>query len=271
MSWYWRKITLWLFVAILVVLPISYYVIEQNRPPEEKELAQLDKLASSVLRATEKGDLETAKQDVSQLAMLFPNKTLPISIKIESLNAVTQTILSAKKAYSNPTVTQNQLIWHATQVRLVVDALHQPKNPLWQTYYESYSQQMQHLLLSAVERNKEAVLTQFEENYQLYLALRPAMTIQVKENTMQIITNQYEGITRQIRDSKWDWQVLRASIRELHNAMQDAFIGEEQTAIGSSQNGEDSIYFIMVWLGALILLSLAYVAWIKYSAAQQRI
>ncbi|ATO51225.1 MULTISPECIES: sporulation protein YpjB [Brevibacillus] len=265
-----RMLLLLLVMGFLLAMPISYFVTKMNQPPEEKHLAELDKVAGEMLRATEKGDYDTAKLKIERLASQFPNETLPISLRIESLNAVTQSILSAKKAYASPKTTENRLLWHATQVRVAVDALSHQRSPMWRTYYNSYSKQMQNLLQAAVERDTETLRAQYEENYQLYLALRPAMTIQLKEQAMDKVTRKYEEIAKHLLNQKLDWQMMRSSIRELSSTMQEAFVGEDQTAVGSFMDNPESTYRLMVWISTLVTVSLAYVAWIKYSAMKQR-
>ncbi|MBO8162976.1 MAG: sporulation protein [Brevibacillus sp.] len=235
--------------------------------PEHQHMQQLDKLAEDFYQSTKQGDVERSRQQIDKIAELFPNITLPVTIRIESLNAVTQSILAAKQMFASPRVNEERLLWHATQVRIAIDALHHLHQPLWKQYQSSYMNQLHHLMEAAVQQDLNQFRAQFDENYYLYLVIRPGMGIHVKDQQMNTIDSAYDSVIRALRHTAPDWQVIRDGLRQLSAAMQAAFGGEERTAMGGPYVPA-SPYMLIFSVTAAVVLTLTYVGWKKYRAEQ---
>ncbi|MGD8189232.1 sporulation protein YpjB [Brevibacillus ginsengisoli] len=265
------KILLFLLVVgLLLAVPISNFFQLFDVPPTQEQIGKLDKLADEMLEAAKKGDMDTARVRLNRLAEMFPNQTLPVTIRIESLNAITQSILAAKQTFSSAKAGEDLYIWHATRVRVAIDALSHEHQPMWKNYYPSYSDQMQHLLQASVERNAGMFRAQLEENYRLFLAIRPAMSIHLKEQQMNLITTSYEQLTKELKKENPDWQMVRETLRDLHSTMQESFSGNETSAWGVLVEPGSPFMMIMT-VSLAVTLTLAYVAWKKYSGEQGKL
>lgn len=263
-----RMILLFLVVTgLLLALPISKLFPIFDVPPNQEHLRTLDKIAEEMLEATKKGDIEKAKHHIDQLADLFPNQTLPISIRIESLNAVTQSILSAKQVFATSKEEENIYLWHATRVRIAIDALSHDHQPMWKQYYSSFSNQMQQLLQVSVTRDAAALRSQLEENYQLYLVIRPAMSIHLQEQQMSKIAAHYEHLLKETKNESLDWQIIRETLRDLHGDIQESFAGEDKSTIGTLM-APGSPFMLIITIALAVTVTLSYVAWKKYVAEQ---
>jgi sporulation protein YpjB len=264
-----RKNRLILFGLILIGLslawPIHYFFSQMEKPTDEQQLAELDKLAGDLLALTKKGEVDAARGKLDQLAEMFPNQTLPTRIRLESLNAVTQSILDAKKMYTSSHVNEEKLLWHATQVRVAIDALSHAHQPMWKEYYSPFANQMQNLLQASVERDSIEFRAQFEENYRLYLAIRPAMSVQLQESQMDRIGAVYQRLQKEMRNEPIEWQVIRETLRELSGLMQVAFLGEDKSAQAGLMQPR-SPFMLIASITAMVSLVLSYVAWKKYWA-----
>lgn len=256
-----------LIVGLLLAVPISNFFQFFDVPPNQEQLGKLDKLADEMLVATKKGDMDTARIRLNRIAEMFPNQTLPVTIRIESLNAITQSILAAKQTFSTAKEAEEVYIWHATRVRVAIDALSHEHQPMWKNYYSSYSDQMQHLLQTSVERNVDAFRAQLEENYHLFLAIRPAMSIHLKEQQMNLITSSYEHLMKEMKSESPEWQLVRDTLRELHATMQEAFSGNEKSAWGTLME-PGSPFMLIMTIALAVTLTLTYVAWKKYAGEQ---
>ncbi|UFJ42755.1 sporulation protein YpjB [Brevibacillus humidisoli] len=254
-----------LLIGLMLAWPITYFAGQLEKEPEQHHLHQLDQLAEDFFQATKQGDIERSRQHIAKIAELFPNLTLPVTIRIESLNAVTQSILAAKQTFVSPRVSEERLLWHATQVRIAIDALHHEHQPIWKNYYPSFTNQLQNLMQAVVERDLTEFRAQFDEQYYLYLAIRPAMSIQVDEQEMSAIDAAYELIIREMRNESPDWQVIRDSLRELSVVMQSVFVGEERSAAGGPWMPGSPLTIIMT-IAIVVMLPLTYVGWRKYLA-----
>ncbi|KQL49320.1 sporulation protein [Brevibacillus choshinensis] len=259
-----RYLLFFLGVGLFLSWPIHNLYSKLDQPIEEKQLAALDQVAHELLTNVKKGDIENAQKRIVQLAEQFPNQHLPIPIRIESLNAVTQSILAAKQSFASTNVSEQQLLWHATQVRVAIDALTHVHQPMWRSYYPSIATQVQNLQQSAVERNFTQFREQFDENYRLYLAIKPAMSIQLPEGQMSSISASYNVISKEMRNSQMDWQLVREALRDLNGSMQAAFVGEEKSTFALLMMRPDSPMVMIVSVGIALLIALSYVAWKKY-------
>ncbi|NGQ94545.1 sporulation protein [Brevibacillus sp. SYP-B805] len=264
-----RKNRLLLLGLILIGLslawPVHYFFSQMNKPESEQHLAELDKLAGDMLALTKRGDVEGARGKLDRLAELFPNQTLPTRIRLDSLNAVTQSILAARQIYTSAQVPEEQLLWHATQVRVAIDALSHVHQPMWKGYYASFANQMENLLHAALERDSGEFRAQFEENYRLYLAIRPAMSVQLHEGQMERISAVYQLLQKEMRKEQTDWQAIRELLRDLYGLMQLAFLGEDRNTAAILMQPRSPLLLI-ISITAMVSLALAYVAWKKYAA-----
>lgn len=259
-----RFLLFFLMIGLFLSWPIHNLYTKLDQPIEEKQLAALDQIAHELLTYAKKGDIEGAQQRIVQLAERFPNQHLPNPIRIESLNAVTQSILAAKQIFSSTNASEQQLLWHATQVRIAIDALTHDHQPMWRSYYPSLVTQVQNLQLSAVDRDFNQFREQFDENYRLFLAIKPGMSIQLPEAQMSSITVTYDVISKEMRKSQVDWQLVREALRELNGSFQVAFVGEEKSTFARLMMRPDSPFIILASIATALVIALSYVAWKKY-------
>jgi len=259
-----RFLLFFLIIGLFLSWPIHNLYSKLDQPIEEKQLAALDQIAHELLSYAKKGDFEGAQQRIKELADRFPNQQLPVPIRIESLNAVTQSILAAKKSFASTNVSEQQLLWHATQVRVAIDALTHMNQPMWRSYYPSLANQVQNLQQSAVERNFFQFREQFDENYRLFLAIKPAMSIQLPEEQMSSLANAYDVIYKEMRNTKMDWQVVREALRDLNGSMQLAFVGAEESTFARLMMRPDSPLVMLLSVAIALLIALSYAAWKKY-------
>ena len=261
-----RYLLFFLTIGLLLSWPIHTLYTKLDRPEEEKRLYEMDRIASDLLEYVRKGDMVGAQESIEKLSMRFPNQSLPVPIRIETLNAVTQSILAAKQSILSPNESTEQLLWHATRVRVAIDALTHQHQPMWRNYYTAFLTQVQNLQQSAVERDFETFHEQFEEHYRLFLAIKPAMSIHLAETKMTAISTAYEQINKEMRKGEKDWQLVREALRDLHGLMEGVFVGEEKSAFARLMMRPDSPMLIMSSIIIAVLLSLAYVAYRKYQA-----
>ncbi|WNC17283.1 sporulation protein YpjB [Brevibacillus brevis] len=259
-----RYLLFFIVIGLFLSWPIHSLYTKLDQPTDEKQLAALDQIAHEMLTNVKKGDIDGAQKRIVQLAQQFPNQRMPIPIRIESLNAVTQSILAAKKSFAGANVSEQQLLWHATQVRVAIDALTHVHQPMWRSYYPSIATQVQNLQQSAVERNYTQFREQFDENYRLYLVIKPAMSIQLPEAEMTSISAAYDRISKEMRNAQVDWQLVREALRDLNGSMQTAFIGREESTFARLMMRPDSPMTMIVSVGIALLIALSYVAWKKY-------
>lgn len=260
-----RILLLLVVSGLLLSWPISYFFIKWEELPGQEELRELDQLAEELLTSTKKGDYDFAREHMQLLAQRFPNQVLPAAIRLESLNALTETILAAKQQFLTPQVQEEKLLWHAIQVRLAMDALTHPNQPMWREYQTSFFQQLQQMMEAAVERKGEELRHLLDDNYQLFLAIRPAMGVQISEKLMTRISSAYGSILKELRSQSLDWLIIRDALRELNGAMQEVFLGEDKSASGDLM-APGSPFSLIVSITAFVTLALTYVGWKKYVA-----
>lgn len=262
-----KILMLLLFTVLVLSWPIAFFLGMLDQSVEEDNFAQVDRLASELLALTKKGEHDLARAKLQRLAEIFPHQTLPVSIRIESLNAVTQSILAALHVFASSQSDDNKLLWHATQVRVAIDALAHTNHPIWRNYHSSYISQVQNLLQASVERDVPTLRDQFAENYRFYLALKPAMSVQLSEMQMEVINQSYELLVKEIRKDALDWQIVRELLRELNGAISLAFLGEDKHALGNWL-GRGQLVIMIASVSTMVTMTLCYVAWRKYSAAR---
>jgi hypothetical protein len=81
---------------------------------------------------------------------------------------------------------------------------------------------------------------------------------------MTSISASYNVISKELRNSQIDWQLVRETLRDLNSSVQTAFVGEEKSTFALLMMRPDSPMVIVVSVGIALLIALSYVAWKKY-------
>lgn len=169
-----RKLYLLLLTILLMVSSVPVFASEKEAASQQHLLQDLDRLSQEALKLTEQGQFEEAKQRLDALAQRFTQINFHNRMSIEALELASNSMVQGKQAYTETNPDKNEALWHATQIRILIDALTHPNQPIWKGYHMTYLEQVGKMLHHSERKEIEDLSNALHEHYQLYTILKPA-------------------------------------------------------------------------------------------------
>lgn len=241
----------------------SARVPEQTMPVYQK----MDVLSQDVYQLAKEGKYPEAKEKLASLGALFAETKPPKGLSIEAVNALSDTIIKAKRAFAAVKLEPNRLLWHALQIRLAIDSLTHEKQPLWKNYYSSYQEHINKMMLLGAGHKQAEFSQAFAQNLQLYQTLKPAITVAASAQQMEALYSIYSFLLQETRKAEYNWEGITNALTELNRLVDAIFVGEDRSAFAPGMP-PDSPLLIIALFASVILTSLGYVGWRKYKAEQ---
>jgi sporulation protein YpjB len=228
---------------------------------------KMDRLSQEIYQLTKDGKYSEAKKNLAELGVLFSEMKPPKGLSIEAINAISDTIIKAKRAFAAVQAEPNRLLWHALQARLVIDSLTHEKQPLWKNYYNSYQEHINKMMLLTAGRKTAEFSRAFAQNLQLYQTLKPAITVYASSQQVEILYSIYSFLLQETRKAEYNWEAISNALEELNRLVDRLFVGEDRSTFAPGIPPESPILIIALF-ASIVLTSLGYVGWKKYKAEQ---
>jgi sporulation protein YpjB len=247
---------------------LNKHVFSARMPEQTVSVYQkMDILSQDVYQLTKEAKYIEAKKKLAELGVLFAQTKPPKGLSIEAVNALSDTIIKAKRAFAAVEAEPNRLLWHALQVRLAIDSLTHEKQPLWKNYYSSYQEHINKMMLLVASHKQAEFSRAFIQNLQLYQTLKPAITVSATTQQVEMLYSIYSFLLQETRKVEYNWDSITNALNELNRLVDVIFIGEEQSTFATGMPPE-SPFLIIVLFASVVLSSLGYVGWKKYKAEQ---
>lgn len=266
-----------ILLVVIACLGAALYTGKSMRaaesPPSEAGQTQsvyqkMDLLSQDVYRLAKEGKYGDAKKQLDDLGTLVAQTKPPKGLSLEAVNALTETVIKAKRAFASVEAEPNRLIWHALQVRLTIDSLTHESDPLWKNYYSSYQEHVNKMMLLVASRKQNEFARAFTQNLQLYQTLKPAMGIHTPVQNMEALYSIYSFLLQETRKPDYNWDSITNALEELNRQTQLIFLGKEQSTFGLGIPPGSPILIIALF-ASCIVTGLGYFAWRKYRAESE--
>lgn len=261
-------------VFLCAVLYTVWSVLDQRvfsaKVPEQtmSVYQKMDVLSQDVYQWTKEGKYAEVKGKLEELGRLFAETKPPKGLSIEAINVLSDTIIKAKRAFTAAEADPNRLLWHALQLRLSIDSLTHEKQPLWKNYYSSYQEHVNKMMLLSASRKQGEFSRTFAQNLQLYQTLKPALTVSISIQQMEMLHSIYSFLLQETRKADYNWEAIANALTELKRLVDIIFIGEDQSTLAPGMPPESPLLIISLF-ASIVLTSLGYVGWKKYRAEQE--
>ncbi len=261
-----------LYLMILAILLMVFLIPQSFGKAETKGTGQsilqnLDRLSQEVLELTERGSMTEAKDKLEQLAELFTKIGVEKNMSIEALEMASDTIVQGKRAYTDVTPDRKEMLWHATQIRLLIDALTHPNQPIWKGYHMTYVEQVSKLIHLAGRKEQSDLSKALQDNLKLYVILKPAFAVNHSAPTLEMLDSLYNFLLQQSHENKVQWDAVQQTTQLLQEVTGNIFLGKDQNTFSWYISSNSPV--VMISLVSLILLTvLTYSAWKMYRGEQ---
>ncbi|AMA73550.1 MULTISPECIES: sporulation protein YpjB [Aneurinibacillus] len=258
-----------LFMALYTGWMVLGKRVSSTQVPEQTLSAyqRMDQLSQDIYQLTKEEKYSEAKQSLTELGVLFAETKPPKGLSLEAVNALSDTILKAKRAFAAVEPESDRLLWHALQVRLSIDSLTHERQPLWKNYYNSYKEHINKMILLAAGRKESDFSRTFMQNLQLYQTLKPAFTVSATAQQIEMLYSIYSFLLQETRKAQYNWDAIANALNELNRVVDAIFVGEDTSAFALGMPPE-SPFLIIALFASVIFTALGYVGWKKYKAEQ---
>lgn len=257
----WTCIMLTILLMVSLGFPTAFAADVETE--DSNKMSSLDRLSQEVVILTEKGQFAQAKGKLDQLAEIFTGLGTEKRISIEALELASSTIVQGKMALADVTPDTKKIHWHVTRIRILIDALTHTNQPLWKSYYTTYLEQVSKMHHQAGRSKQEDLRNTLEQNYQLYITIKPAIALHHSPSTVQMLDSIYSFLTQQSHSEVVQWEAVQQTLEQLREYAGNIFLGKEQNTFSWYISSNSPV--VMISIMCLILVTvLSYSAWRMY-------
>ncbi|WP_199614933.1 sporulation protein YpjB [Paenibacillus alkalitolerans] len=229
-------------------------------------LDTMNKHAEQAYQSMKDGDYENAKGKIVQLSVSATRLSFEGITSIEGMGALTESISAALHSFNSIQPNEHEQLLEVIRVRLAVDALSHPKQPMWLDFRKPLSEDLTELENAAKKRDQHTANSALKKWRSHVKLIRPAVLISrdaseaVKLDSMTAFFDRTVG--------KKEWGQLASSMPNLTQGLQDLFRqndDDQETILPLAPTEEPPHPFLWsLAIGSVIVIVLTYVAWRRY-------
>jgi sporulation protein YpjB len=240
--------------------PTPTIVIPQS---QEKPLRLLNQSAKALYDYTKKGEYEEARIELDRFSDLLTAVSYKGIATLDGVNALTQTVMNARRIYSRVQLSQKDAITSASQLRLITDALTHPNHPMW-LQYEPVLRRDVHELSSMVNANNDVgSLAALKKLYEHYTIIHPAALITRQALIVEKSDSLFKFLTMELSRGKVDYSRVEMGIGQLPSTLNELF-GSKDSQASVNVEIQNSNVMWTTFIASVIITALVYVAWRRY-------
>jgi sporulation protein YpjB len=230
---------------------------------QEKPLQLLNHSAKALYDYTKNGEYEEARFELDRFSDLLTAVSYKGIATLDGVNALTQTVINARRIYSRVQLSEKDAMISATQLRLITDALTHPNHPMW-LQYEPVLKQDVHNLTSMVKSNNDvgslAALSKLHEHYSI---IHPAALITRQAVIVEKSDSLFKLLTVELSVAKVDYSRVKMGLNQLPIILNELF-GSKDSQASVKVEIQNSNVVWTTFIASVIITALAYVAWRRY-------
>lgn len=265
-----RLYLLILAILLMVSLIPQSFVRAESESTGQTILQDLDHLSQEVLELTERGNIAEAKGKLERLADLFTKIGVEKNMSIEALEIASDTLVQGKRVYTDVTPDRKEMLWHATQIRILIDALTHPNQPIWKGYHMTYVEQVSKIIHLAGRKEQSDLSKALQDNIKLYTILKPAFAVNHSASTMEMLDSLYNFLLQQSHESQVKWEAVQQSSQQLQEITGNVFLGKDQNTFSWYISSNSPVAMISL-MSFILVTVLTYSAWRMYRGEQVQV
>lgn len=258
MSTYTKRRTIILFIAVGLLLPcLNITVMAADREQQAAQLKTLNELAEHFMADVEADHLDEARATI----LTMKEHVLAIQFKglvsTEGVEALLESLIQAQQSLNAISISKQDITKTAVKMRLAVDALTHPNQPMWLQYYKVLKEDGQ-AWQKAVAANDQALIdVALKRLIFHYEIIRPALFISRQPSEVNKMDSYLKYLLTDPHAD--DGQQLEMLLNELFQR------SAPTTYVELASPQEHSVLWTSL-IGGIIIAVLGYVAWRKYEA-----
>lgn len=279
-----RRLTrssLWVMVILLlfvIVSPVIVYgdgklELEKNKDTALplQQAQTLNAAAERLYRHVLEGNTNKALQEIKQIETVFESSSFQGLTKVEGIHVLAECIVEVKEATAQAQVHPEQWLNASAKLRLAVDSLSHPRQPLWLQYYKVVSEDLDGMQKTLIANNRQALKQAYDSLQGHYELIRPSVVIQREPYEVRTIDSWLSyagGLSSSGTSEPADIRNMLGQGEELMNEL----FGKRKDESAFAPLSEFNLPWRGIMLGGIfILVILTYVGYVKYRDEQDKI
>ncbi|WP_165452309.1 sporulation protein YpjB [Paenibacillus thalictri] len=252
-------------LMLLVLLSGCGQRIEQKEQDAVKIKAQsgkmerLDQLAEEMFNKVVKGDMAGGRELLDQMSDQIAQIDFSGMTSVEGLHAFTETVTQAKRSFNSVQAVPDEGRTAAAKVRLAVDALKSPHDPMWHQYYKVLQTDTDGLEKAAKEANKgdlQRFAGQLDSHYGIVrtpiVMSRTPAEVEKMDSLIVFVKSQ---MTAQA-----PFQPVLSVVPHIRQTLDELFMKKEKPAYLPIVDDEKPIIW-SIGIASFIVAAMVYAAW----------
>lgn len=196
----------------------------------QQQLNRLDQAADAMYESARNKAWDETREHIGQLKDRIPQIQYEGITDIEGMNALTEAALSAEYSLNQVKLSGEEVIIEAARLRLAVDALAHPHQPMWLQHYKWFQEGAEQME-AALEINNPA---KFEESiHQVlkhYHIVRPSILINRERELVVKMDSILKYLQQAPQNASYNRKQLENVVSEYKNTIKEIFERNSQDA-----------------------------------------
>jgi len=252
----YRPVVIGILFLLFFSFAFSFVYADQN----EEALETLQKLSEALYHQVKIKEYDKAKSMIEDISVILPSISYEGLTTVEGIEAISSVLIQTKRSLASLEPQYKTTLYYAMQLRLAIDALGHPKQPLWHRYYSAINQDLDEIKRSIKggEKEWEQALQTFQYHYML---MKPALLVSKPAYSIEKIDSLITALVNQTIEQ--NQEVLLIQLKETFHQL---FYDSEQETWGVVVK-EKTLWRTAIGMGLTIFAVLSYVLWRKVRAA----
>ncbi|MEX1030598.1 MAG: sporulation protein YpjB [Paenibacillaceae bacterium] len=230
---------------------------------QEKPLRLLNDSAKTLYNYAKDGEFEEARIELDRLSDLLTTVSYKGITTLEGVNALTQTVVNARRIYNRVQLREKDALTAATQLRLITDALTHHNNPMWLEYEHVLKQDAEKLYGMVKSNNDVGSLAALQKLHYHYAIIHPTVIITKDASLVEKVDSLFNFLTVELSRGKVDYSRVNQGMNHLPVILNELFGSKDsQTSVPLAIQQNNVIW--TTFIASVIISALAYVAWRRY-------
>jgi sporulation protein YpjB len=264
---YWCLIIMSVMIVIIVTScarqsdgQAPTLVIPQS---QQKSLRLLNDSAGSLYNHAKGGEYEEARMELDRFSDLLTTVSYKGITTLEGVNALTLTVVEARRIYNRVQLSEKDALIAATQLRLIADALTHHNNPMWLEYENVLKLDAEQLRGMIKMNNDVGSLEALKKLHNHYLIIHPSVIITRDVSLVEKVNSLFNFLTAELSQGKVNYTNVNQGINHLDDVLNELFGSKDSQTLVPLMIEQNNVIWT-TFIASVIISSLAYVAWRRY-------
>ncbi|MDB5055893.1 MAG: hypothetical protein JWM44_3943 [Bacilli bacterium] len=232
-----------------------------------KQVELFSQMADEVYEKTIKGAFPEARQQIILMGNMVPKMRLDGVTSLEGIQALANTLVQATTVFNAVRLNPDDALLAAAKIRLMADALTHPNTPMWIQYNKVIQEDLNNLERAIKQKQAKAAQNSFIELKNHYETIRPALKVSRNNTSVAMIDSALTFLQSGLKKTPIEYVNLSSTLKQARESLERLFQNKtDETAYLPIILTDEPILIWSLCLGALIILTLAFVAWRKLQA-----